>query len=223
MPTIVTPATIAKIKPPKAPQDKYDFGNEDFFRRLVAKLLRDFANDINTNGGTGGGGGTVNVTLPFPNSGIIGWNAATGNGTNPAYLQLLNPSGSGINLSVYEMYVSFVAHATNTDIYGKITSTPATLTSPNTAALQRMDENDSAPIKSKLYSGAVGGSILTTGDFVISGGTIEGGSGFTPFPIRTPFSFPIILPPGWAVEISADTASIGTTIRAQVVLDENAV
>jgi hypothetical protein len=167
------------------------------------------------------GGGSGNSNFPFPTSPIIGYVFAQGDGSNPAYLQLFNPGASLVDVAIYEMYVWFAAHATGDVVYGKRTDSPVTLVSPNVANLQRMVENDVTPIRSKLYGGANGGSIITSTDanFYIPP-RVEGDTGFDPYPIRMPMQFPIILRPGQAFEVSADTNSTGTKMRMQVVVDE---
>src|SRR5512146_1570812 len=99
MPTI-SAATIAKIKPPKASQSGYDFGNEDFFRKLVMTLFRDFSTQINLAGSnltftneftlTALGGGVTQVALATTQPNVHTWsanqtlNAATGIDMTPS-------------------------------------------------------------------------------------------------------------------------------------------
>lgn len=169
---------------------------------------------------TGGGGGT---DFPFPTSGIIGWTKAVGDGAgNPAYIQLLNPPGSGIIVGVYEFYVSFIAHATSATIYAKRTDTPVTLVSPLAADLQRLDEQDITAIYSKLYGGNDGGAVILEANahWYIPALPIEGQDNWKPFNLREPLTPPVFLDEGEAIEVSADDDDALTSLRAWTVIDE---
>jgi hypothetical protein len=189
---------------------------------LVEQTLRDIAASTQVIAGgeiiEGGGGGG-----PFPTSGIIGWVKATGDGAgNPAYIQLLNPADSGVNVFIYEFYVSFIAHATAATCYAMRTDAPVTLVDPLEAALQRLDEQDVTAIQSQLLGGNDGGAVIVEADgqFYIPAGAEEGQDQFRPWPLRTVGETPLVLQPGESLELSADDDDVLTTIRAWVVVDE---
>lgn len=223
MPTIVTPATIAKIKPPKAPAGGYEVGNEDFFRNLVAKLLKDFASDINTNGGTGTGGVSGGTFAgPFPASPVFGEAHTVGDSTHPARIQLKNPIGSGVNLMVYEMYLSNTIITTGTGLLlGVRTASPTTMTGiSDTANLIHLDEDNVSTIHATLVAGP-NGSALTeaTADFAATS-TAEGQAAFKTYPIRSPAGFAIKVDPGSAIEFTTTVNGTGDGFRLWAVWDE---
>jgi hypothetical protein len=221
MPTIVTPATIAKIKPPKAPQGGYDWGNEDFFRRLVAKLLRDFATDINTNGGTGGGGGGGGTFAgPFPTSPVFGEVTAAGDSTHPAYAQLKNPAASGKNLFVYELYVSGPINSGSGVLRGKRTGSPVTMTGATVANLIHLEEDNVDTIVGVLSAGPLGSAIAESAADFVGATTSEGSAGWKPAVIRGPAGYPIEVDQGSAIEFSTTVNGAGDSIRMWAVWDE---
>ena len=220
MTTRAPTAPVPVIAP--AAEPRYDQQNEDRWRQIVEQALRDLAASVQvTVGGEidiGGGAG------PFPVSPIIGFVHASGSGAAPAYLQLLNPGGSGKNLLIYELSVGFVIHATAATIYGRRTSSPVSLTTPVEGNPIHLDEQDVTSIIGKIYGKDGAGSILTdSGGNFAANGIIEGSTGWKPYPIRTPLAQPILVKPGSAVEFSADSNSASTKIRLYAVWDEIAV
>lgn len=174
--------------------------------------------------GTLTGGGGVNAGGPFPRSGIMGWVKATGDGMgNPAYIQWLNPIGSGVNVAIYELYVSYIAHATAATIYARKSTSPVTLVSPLSAALQHLDEQDVTTIYSFLLGGNDGGAVIgeSGAHFYVPAIVVEGQDQWKPFPIRGVGMSPLILGPGEAFEISADDDDVLTTIRVWGVVSED--
>jgi hypothetical protein len=166
----------------------------------------------------GGGSGSA---IPMPTSGIIGYTFSVGDGTHPAYLQLLNPTVDQ-DIAIYEMYIAIALHATSATIYGKRTDTPVTLSTPHIGNLTRMIEDDITPIHAKLYgANGAGGVVIPESDahhYIPP--ALEGSQGWKPYAIRGPLMFPLILKPGQAYEVSADTASAATKLRMSVVIDQ---
>ena len=175
-----------------------------------------------TQAGGAGGGGT---DFPFPVSAITGWTKAVGDGTDPAYIQLLNPIGSTIRVAIYEFYVSFITHATGATIFAKKTASPVTLVSPLAWSPQHMNPQDISAIQALLYGGADGGSVIPEGDahWYIPALSEEGQADWMPFSIREPLVTPVYLNPGEALEISADTNSTGTSLRAWTTIDQETI
>ncbi len=179
---------------------------------MVEQTIRDIAASVQVVAGgeiiTGGGGG------PFPTSGIWGWVKATGDGASPAYLQLLNPPGSGVTVKVYELYASFKVHATSATCYGIRTDSPVTLSSPMSADLQHLDEADVTAIEFQLLGGPGGAVILEADGQYIFAGSEEGQTGWKPFPIIGVGEAPLVIPEGSAFELSADSVSAVPVIPA---------
>lgn len=170
------------------------------------------------------GGGGLSGAGPFPRSGIFGWVKATGDGIgNPAYIQWLNPDGSGVNVAIYELYVSYIAHASAATIYARKSATPVTLVLPLAAALQHLDEQDVTTIHSFLLGGNDGGAVIgeSGAHFYIPAIVPEGEDQWKPFEIRGVGMSPLILGPGEAFELSADDDDVLTTIRVWGVVSED--
>lgn len=167
----------------------------------------------------GGGSGD---SLPGPKSGIIGWVKGTGNGAGAVgRVQIYNPGGSGVNVLVYELYLSWAKHFTSAVSYGKRFSSPTSISSPYVGALIRLDETDITPIKSFLYGGSAGSAIAeANAEVFIPGAPIEGGSGWQPYMVRGPGMAPIIIEPGNSWEATCDTDSVDSTLRLNTVFDE---
>lgn len=167
-----------------------------------------------------GGGSDGSI---FPVSPIQGFTYSVGDSSHPAAVQLFNPGGSGVDLWVYELALSFVTHATSAVCFGKRTVSPTTLVTPYAAALQRLDEQDATAIKAKMYgwTTSTGITIITESDgqFPFVDG-IEGNAGVRPYAIREAGQFPIIIEPGSALEFTADTNSADTKIRMWALFDE---
>lgn len=169
------------------------------------------------------GGGSGGSTTLVPVSPIFGFTYSTGDASHPAAVQLFNPGASGVDLVVWELYMSFIAHATSLPCFGKRTDTPTTLVSPYLAALQHLDEQNTDTIHAQMGGWTTGTGITildeTTGIFPFIS-DIEGNAGFKPYPVRAPGQYPIIVPPGEALEFTADSNSAATTIRMIAVFDE---
>lgn len=207
MPNAKRPRSDDLVKP--FPDKRWDFYSTDRQKN---------EGDLADPGGGSGGSGVLTPVSP-----IFGFTYSTGDASHPAAVQLFNPGASGVDLVVWELYMSFIAHASSNPCFGKRTDTPTTLVSPYLAALQHLDEQNTDTIHAQMggWTTGTGITILTesTGIFPFIS-DVEGNAGFKPYPVRAPGQYPIIVPPGSALEFTADSNSAGTTIRMIAVFDE---
>jgi hypothetical protein len=222
------PTAPLPIQAPIAPQ-RYDKSEEDRWRQMVEQTIRDLAASTQVIAGgeiiEGGGGGF------FPSSAITGMASAQGTdaGPEPAVVQLLNPSDSGVNVLIYELYTSLPKYGGGTlAVTALRMETPTDLTGEPTyivSLVERLDEEDVRPIKAILSAAETGRAIIAEADaeFFAPGAATEGSSGWSWTVLRAPDTEPIVLPPGWSIEFTALRANDDAAIRVWPVWDEVAV
>jgi hypothetical protein len=213
---------VSVLKLPKAPSD-YNINDQDFVRRIIMDKIRALEALIGSGGGGGGGGGTVTPISPFPVSPVIGVVSGAGSTSYPAFIQYLNPSGSGVQVQIFEMYLSIIVNGGSDAFRGWRTDSPVDLSSesPTTASLLRMDEEDVTTIHSILQSASTGGTIISEDDanFAVNAHD-EGAAGWEMTPIILPMEAPLVVDEGSAVEFSAPVTGSDSSFRLYIKADE---
>lgn len=218
------PSTVAPVILPEAFK-QYSKEDEDRTRKMIEMVLRDLSashnitNAIVQSGAVGGG--------PFPRSGIVGVVTTTGNASHPAFIQLLNPPSSGVNVVVYELSLSLIASSgTSHRIFGVVNASPTDLSAgtDTTATPIRLDENDVTAIVAVLQGTSnVGVAIAENAAEFTVAPPVEASNGWAPSYVRTPGSFPITLAPGSALEFATKENGVTSAMRMYAVWDENVI
>lgn len=222
-----TSVVSSPLKLPKAPGD-YSERDQDHTRRLIelaliayTQQLSGVINDIQTAAIFG------KDFLPVsPIHGMVGTFGDVG-GT-PAYIQLLNPAGSGKLVVLYELSCSQEGSA-NQQIRIRTSDIPATLGGVTTTGLlAHRDELDTSTITTTLKGCTIPSPNppFTSTDSSFWENALaapQSGAIFVPQQIIWPGHHPIILLPGQAVEILEQVAAATGRVSAYVCFDELAL
>lgn len=166
-----------------------------------------------------------NSDVRIPVSPIHGAVNTLGDATHRAFVQLKNPSGSNVNMYIYELRIGGSAAAERWRL--RRTSSPLAMAgTTTTATLSRRNENDASSILGILQGCT---AVATQPPFAESDSfwydriTKDADVGYQQTPIVIPLAHPLIVKAGSAVEFCSDAAnSSAINIRMYAVWDEHA-
>jgi len=145
-----------------------------------------------------------------------------GDATHPPFIQL-KPPASGFALRIFELRIGFAGAQTNRARLRR-TASPSTISGTvTTATLFHLDQVDTSTIQAVLSGGTTVAGFTEANSFWYDKTTIDTQAGYQETVILRPWSYPLIVSPGSALEYCSGDNSATQHARLYAVWDEIAV